>query len=380
MEIRGIWLTNTDSQVLTSKEKIAEAMEFLAETGFNVVFPVVWNQGYTLYPSQVMEQTFGYKIFPKFEGRDPLAEVCEAAKNVGLAVIPWFEYGFACSYRQKGGKILEAKPQWAALDKAGNLLSKNGFEWMNAFDIEVQHFLSSLILEVAKNYPVDGIQGDDRMPALPSEGGYDEKTVQAYRQVYDCDPPENPYDRRWIKWRAEILTNFLSRLYQNIKQLNPNLFISLSPNIYKWCLDEYLQDSKTWLNRNLVDIIHPQVYRRDLPTYKRTIGYIANFEYKSKHIPRLFPGMLIKVGNYRIPEDDLLEAISYNRKCGINGEVLFFYEGLREDNDALANALRSGPYAQASPLPSVNNLQQIFNQKRSRSIFDKTLNRIKDWI
>lgn len=380
MEIRGVWLTNTDSKVLTSQTRIAEAMEFLAETGFNVVFPVVWNQGYTFYPSQVMQETFGYQIFPPFQGRDPLAELCEAAKQVGLAVIPWFEYGFAASYRQQGGKILQAKPQWAARDRTGNLLTKNGFEWMNAFDIEVQHFLSSLVLEVATQYPIDGIQGDDRMPALPSEGGYDEKTSQAYRQVFDREPPENPNDDRWIRWRADLLTNFLSRLYQNIKQVNPNLFVSLSPNIYKWCLDEYLQDSKTWLNRNLVDIIHPQVYRRDLGSYKRTISYMVNLEYKSHQIPRLSPGVLIKVGNYRIPEDDLLAAIEHHRNCGISGEVLFFYEGLREDNDALAKALHSGPYSAAAKFPSMKDLHGLVEEKRSQSWFDRTINKFKKLI
>lgn len=380
MEIRGIWLTNTDSQVLTSKDKITEAMEFLAETGFNVVFPVVWNQGYTLYPSQIMQEAFGYKILPKFQDRDPLGELCEAAKKVGLAVIPWFEYGFACSYRQKGGKILQAKPHWAARDRDGNLLSKNGFEWMNAFDIEVQHFLSSLVLEVAKNYPIDGIQGDDRMPALPSAGGYDQNTIQAYRQVFDCDPPDNPYDARWIQWRADILTNFLSRLYQNLKQVNPNLIVSLSPNIYKWCLDEYLQDSKTWLNRNLVDLIHPQVYRRDLASYKRTISYITKLEYKSAHLPRLSPGILIKIGNYRISESDLIEAIAFNRYCGVSGEVLFFYEGLRENNNALAKALGSGPYLHPAQFPSINDLEKLVQQKQSQSIFSKVINHMKDLI
>ena len=208
----------------------------------------------------------------------------------------------------------------------------------------------------------------------------DEKTIQAYRQVFDCNPPENPYDYRWIHWRADLLTNFLSRLYQNIKEINPNLLVSLSPNIYKWCLDEYLQDSQAWLNRNLVDIIHPQVYRRDLFSYKRTISYVANLEYKSHHIPRLAPGILIKVGNYRIPEDDLLEIISYNRQCGISGEVLFFYEGLREDNDALAKALRSGPYTQAATFPSVEDLQKLVEQKRSKSLLGRAINKLKELI
>ncbi|MFB8790419.1 MAG: S-layer homology domain-containing protein [Potamolinea sp.] len=57
-ETRGVWLTTTDSKVFNSKQNIAEAMNFLAETGFNLVFPVVWNNSATLYPSRVMRENF----------------------------------------------------------------------------------------------------------------------------------------------------------------------------------------------------------------------------------------------------------------------------------------------------------------------------------
>ena len=177
MELRGIWLTNVDSKILHSRDKIAEAMNFLVETGFNVVFPVVWNKAFTLYPSQLMGTTFGLEIDPLYKGRDPLAEVITEAQKVGIKVIPWFEYGFVSSYKQNGGWLLSQKPEWIARDCKGNLLVKNGFEWMNALDEEVQNFLIDLVLEVVINYDIDGIQGDDRMPAFPSEGGYDGKTL-----------------------------------------------------------------------------------------------------------------------------------------------------------------------------------------------------------
>jgi uncharacterized lipoprotein YddW (UPF0748 family) len=109
METRGVWLTNTDSKVLTSRQRIAEAMDFLADTGFNVVFPVVWNKARTLYPSQVMRETFGVEIDPLYAGRDPLAELIEEARRHRLAVIPWFEYGFASSYNLNGGHMLAKK-------------------------------------------------------------------------------------------------------------------------------------------------------------------------------------------------------------------------------------------------------------------------------
>ncbi len=144
-EIRGVWLTTTASNVFDSRENIVEAMDFLAETGFNVVFPVVWNKAVTQFPSQVMLQNFGVEINPQYQGRDVLAEVITSAHRVGLKVIPWFEYGFASSYNCNGGVLLAKKPHWAARDSKGNLLNKNGFEWLNALDCEVRDFLLSLI-------------------------------------------------------------------------------------------------------------------------------------------------------------------------------------------------------------------------------------------
>ncbi len=344
IKIRGVWLTTTDSKVLLSRQRIASAMDFLAETGFNVVFPVVWNKATTLYPSQVMRQTFGIEINPTYIGRDPLAEVVTEARRVGLQIVPWFEYGFASSYNLNGGPLLAKKPEWAARDYQGNLLKKNGFEWLNALDLEVQGFLLNLILEVVKNYDIDGIQGDDRLPALPSEGGYDLGTVERYRASFNRNPPKNPKDRQWLQWRADILTNFLARLNREVKAVNPNLLVSMAPNIYDWAFKEYLQDSPAWLEQGLVDIIHPLIYRRDFKSYKVMLDQLLTQQFTNVTLPKLAPGILMKVGSYRMTPEYLLQVIEYNRTCGISGEVFFFYEGLREDNNALAQALRRGPY------------------------------------
>lgn len=368
MTIRGVWITNTDSKVLHSRQNIAEAMNFLAATGFNVVFPDVWNKGFTLYPSQMMRSHFGVEIAPQFAGRDPLAEIVTAAQRVGIKVIPWFEYGFASSYNLNGGMILAQKPEWAARDINGNLLKKNGFEWMNALDPQVQEFMLNLVLEVIRNYDVDGIQGDDRLPALPCEGGYDAYTVAHYRSIFNCHPPQNPKERQWLQWRANILTDFLARLYQQVKAVNPRLIVSMSPNIYDWGLQEYLQDSPTWLQRGLVDIMHPQIYRRDFASYKQIIDRIVTQQMNQEQLAKLSPGILIKLGSYRISADDLRQAIAYNRSCGIQGEVLFFYEGLRENDDALAKVLRSLPYNNytGQPASTTNTIQNLlrFFQKR----------------
>ncbi|MBD2773279.1 family 10 glycosylhydrolase [Iningainema tapete] len=367
-ETRGVWLTTTDSQVLLSQENIAQAMNFLAETGFNVVFPVVWTKGATLYPSQVMQQTFGIEIDPQYTRRDPIAEVVEAARRVGLKVIPWFEYGFASSYNSNGGILLAKKPEWAALDSQGNLLKKNGFEWLNALDREVQDFMLNLVLEVVKNYDVDGIQGDDRLPALPSEGGYDQNTIELYRQQFEQNPPQNPKDTQWLQWRADILTEFWARLYHEVKAVNSHLLVSIAPNIHDWAFKEYLQDSPTWLERKVVDMIHPQIYRRNFSDYKNIVDRLVNEQFTDVTLPKLAPGILMKVGSYRISPDYLVQIIEYNRACGINGEVFFFYEGLREDNYTLAQVLRTGPYAQSAVFPSLSALNQPSTAARKSKV------------
>ncbi|MEH2462389.1 glycoside hydrolase family 10 protein [Nostoc sp.] len=370
IETRGIWLTTTDSKVLRSKQRIAEAMDLLAETGFNVVFPVVWNKAVTLYPSQTMQQTFGVEIDPMSVGRDPLEEVVVEARRVGLKVIPWFEYGFASSYNLNGGTLLQTKPEWAARDYNGNLLKKNGFEWLNALDPQVQEFLLNLVLEVVKNYDVDGVQGDDRFPALPCEGGYDVGTLTRYRQEFDRNPPQNPKDRQWLQWRANILTEFLARLYREVKAVNPNLLVAIAPNIYDWAFQEYLQDSPTWLKRGIVDMIQPQIYRRDFRSYQAIADKLVNQQFTDATLPKLAPGILMKLGSYCISSEYLVQAIEYNRQLGIQGEVFFFYEGLRENNNTLAKVLRNGPYAKSASFPTLSDLSAAdVSNKRTSSIW-----------
>lgn len=345
--IRGVWIPSTDCKVLTSKQRIAEAMDFLADTGFNTVFPVVWNRGFTAYPSQIMLENFGVEIDSRYQGRDPLAELIVEANRVGLKVIPWFEYGFVSSYNLNGGHLLAKKPEWAARDRTGNLLKKNNFEWMNSLDSQVQDFLLGLMLEVAKNYPVNGVQGDDRI-ALPCEGGYDAKTVESYRQQCGREPPANPREQHWLHWRADIITEFVARLYRELKAINPDLLLSMSPSPYQWGLVEYLQDSQAWVDRKLVDTIHPQFYRRDFNSYKQLVDRLVGEQFSSEQLQAVSPGILLanRGSSYAMTPELLLQVIAYNRSRGIQGEVLFFYEGLRDNDNALAEVLKHGPYGQ----------------------------------
>ena len=364
-ELRGVWITNVDSQILFEKENIAAGMDYLAERGFNVIYPVVWNKGYTLHPSDVAEEAFGIRQDPIFaaENRDPLAEIIVEAHRVGIEVIPWFEYGFASIFgNPSGGHIIEANPHWASRDANGDIANKNGFYWMNALHPEVQQFMLDMIREVAENYDIDGVQGDDRLPAMASEAGYSDFTKQLYRDEHDGnDPPAQFNQSDFLLWKADKLTTFAGELYRMVKNTDDRLIVSMSPSIYSFSLTEYLQDWPTWLDSSYVDIIHPQAYRYSVNDYRQVIrnmlgqqpfssqGYIQRF-----YRPQIFPGVLIKAGSRFNGPDYVMDAIEFNRSYDLKGEVFFFYEGLDEKNDFLGDSLRANKY-QMPALPPHRN-------------------------
>jgi len=354
VELRGVWLTNVDSDVLDSRDQIAEAMQFLADHHFNVVFPVVWNDASTMYPSAVMEQMFDLPIDDDYEDRDPLAEVIEEAHNRNIAVIAWFEYGFSASHKKDGGMILDEKPHWAARDNNGKLLTKNGFEWMNGYHPEVQQFLIDLITEVVKKYQIDGVQGDDRLPAQPIEGGYSAFTKALYRAEHSgVFPPDDFRNPAWQRWRADKLNAFARNMYQRVKALNPEVLICWAPSVYPWSYDEYLQDWPAWLREGYADLVIPQCYRYRQREYQEAIDELNpnDLQIRQTFMRLIYPGVLMNVGDYRIGWSFLENCLRYNRANHFSGEVFFFYEGLRKNNNELARKLLETVYREKALIP-----------------------------
>jgi uncharacterized lipoprotein YddW (UPF0748 family) len=372
-ELRGVWITSEDADVLRSRTSIAEALEFLARHNVNAVFPSVWYRGVTLHPSRVLEGSFGIAQDPAHKGRDPLAEILSEAHVRGIEVIPWFEQGFAASSSGQPTNLLVRKPEWAARGRDGEILERNGFTWMNALDPEVQAFVRALVLEVARNYDIDGVHGDERLPALPITGGYDTITTEMWRKDKRLAPPPSG-DERWTAWRAGKLTDFLARLSRDVHDVDQHILISVSPAPYRWGLDEYLQDSKTWLERGLVDMFHPQCFRREFVNYRR----IADEQYalmpKTSRMVYA-PAILIQSGAWRIDASELLSMIEHNRNRRYGGEILSNLSGLLANDGALAGALSSGPYAEPARVPHRSTVWR----PKAREVAPRVPNDAADW-
>ena len=327
--MRGVWITTTASSAMDNNDNIQATIAACKRANINHLFVVVYNNARTIYPSDVMQRLTGIRQMEKFVGRDPLKEIITAGKAAGLKVHAWFEYGFSSSYSAQGGSIVKAKPNWAALDQNRSLVVKNGFDWLNAFDPEVQQFMIDLFKEVATQYDVDGVQGDDRLPAVPSSSGYDDYTVSEYKKEHNnAFPTTNINDPAWVKWRANRLNAFMKRLHTEMKSIRPNLQVTMSPSPYPFSLNEYLQDWPTWVDSGWVDAVIPQCYRYDIGAYVATLQQ-QKLYFRSSTIP-LYPGVLVKSGNYVATAGFLTQMIQANRNAGFKGEVFFFYEGLKD--------------------------------------------------
>lgn len=327
-ELRGVWLTNVDSEVLFSSQNLREGFERLHRLNFNTVYPVVWNWGYTLYPSQVAESVIGRAVDPEpgLQGRDMLAEAVEYGQELGLRVIPWFEFGFqAPSYSE----LARRNPDWLTQRADGTQTIMEGDHervWLNPFHPEVQEFLLNLVLEVVENYDVDGIQFDDHL-GLPVEFGYDAYTVELYRREHDGeDPPEDFNDPDWVRWRADKITEFVGRMFEAVKAVKPEVVISVSPNPQHFAYARYLQDWQRWQELGYIEELVLQVYRSDIEVF---IGELNRPEVEAarRHIP---VGIAVLAGLRNRPTEMPLieEKVRAIRNQGFAGMSFFFYQSL----------------------------------------------------
>ena len=326
-ELRGVWLTNVDSDVLFDRHRLTKALQRLRELNFNTVYPTVWNWGYTLYPSPVAKRVIGRSLDPMtgLQGRDILKEIVKQGHQKGIGVIPWFEFGFMAP---ADSELATRHPEWLTSRRDGSQIWKEGPHnrvWLNPFHPEVQQFIQDLIVEIVSKYDVDGIQFDDHF-GFPSEFGYDAFTVQLYQKEHAGYPPANPQDPSWVRWRTNKITGFMTQLFTAVKDLKPKCLISLAPNPQSFSYSYSLADWESWEREGLIEDLTVQVYRNDLNSF---IAELEKPEVQTAmhHIP-VSIGILTGVKDHSVPLGQIQQQVEAVRNRGFAGVSFFYYETL----------------------------------------------------
>ncbi len=349
-EIRGVWLTNIDSDVLMDKKRQHEAVKELDRYNFNTLYPVVWNWGYTLYPSKIMQREIGEKVDPRAEAiglrdRDMLKEMITDAHQRGMSVTPWFEFGFMAP---KNSEIAQKHKDWWAQKRDGSVDGeKSSLDrvqipvWFNPFKPEVQKFILDLVMEIVTTYDVDGIQFDDHF-GLPVEYGYDDYTVKLYQKEHDGKaPPADINDPEWVRWRSDKLQDFLKTVFKTIKA-QKKVTLSFSPLDHPYAYENLLVDWDKWVKAGLIEELVVQIYFQGQKFVDR-IDPATKPELKQArdHIPTAI-GILSGLSSTPRPMTELNRQVRSVRDRGYAGVSFFFYETLWNNSPEPQTSRKAG--------------------------------------
>lgn len=354
-EVRGVWVPDPQyTDVLKSYKNVVNFVSLLDRLNFNSVFVVSYALNKTLYPSKVLLKNTDYKsvdstsllspfmrsynIPLKSPTGDPVRDLIDEAHKRNIKIFFWFEFGFMADIKMatpENNPILAKNPSWVGIGNDGKPANYNKQDYyFNAFDPKVQQFLTDLVLEGIKKYPdVDGVQGDDRLPASCINSGYDTKTVTLYKKSHGgTAPPTDFKDPDWMRWRLDILNKFGAKLYRKVRSKSPSAMVSFAPNPYPWCRDNLLQEWPQWVKSGNCDLLAVQCYRRDSVTYANTVKTAQTNILLPEGKKMLFvPGVLLMVSGKISDAGELRKQLLTNRALQTNGEIMFYNEGLRDE-------------------------------------------------
>ncbi len=350
--IRGVWVPAPRfTDVLHSYKNVQDFVESLDDLNFNAIFLVSYAENQTIYPSKVLQQYAGfnnpeatnllnpylsnYSTLVKSPTGDPIKDLIELAHKRNIKVFFWYEYGFMGDTKPitSDNPLLANNPDWLGIANDGSPAAYNNKDfYFNAYDPKVQDYMIKLIEEGIKLYPdVDGIQGDDRLPAMPKNSGYDDYTVAKYKVEHNGEEPPNDFnDESWVSWRINILNDFGKRFYQAAHTAKNDIIVSFAPNPYPWCKENLMQDWPTWVANGTCDLLAVQCYRYNAEAYESTVSEALKHVKRSNPKQLFAPGIILMEGDEIKMKPELLkEQMAINRKLGINSEIFFYNEALK---------------------------------------------------
>lgn len=326
-EIKGVWITLDDSNVLKSEDGIRKALERLKLYGFNTIYPCVWHSGYTLYHSTVAETFMGSAVKPEFAGRNLMKELVKASKDFGFRLLPWFEFGLMVAPNSPIDS-LETKD----LSKYKDLITRtetgdkirikendlgklvpDDFVWMNPCHPEVRNFMIQLMAEMAEKYEVDGIQLDDHF-GWPKELGYDQLAQDTYRKEKDGKDRET--------WASGKVTELIRQIFAVVKAKRSSCLISISPQPWQFSKDNFRLDWKTWEREGQAEELVLQNY---VPANFTTELTKQEVKDSRTHIPTVI-GIMAGQKDSPVSLSQMKLQLNETRAEGFAGVSFFFYE------------------------------------------------------
>lgn len=109
-----------------------------------------------------------------------------------------------------------------------------------------------------------------------------------------------------MHWRLDILNLFSKRLYERVREKNPDVMISFAPNPYPWCEENLMQEWSQWRKKRICDLLAVQCYRYDADANRATVKEVLKHISASNSEQLFAPGMILMEGSNSKMSSELL--------------------------------------------------------------------------
>lgn len=307
-----------NARIAMQKQALTDALDEMVKVGINTVFFQVKPDGTALWHSAILPWSDVLTgVIGKDPGYDPLALMLSEAHKRGIKVHAWLN-----PYRVS----LNDRPATAALlRRTLNTTPAHVYalhpEWIRTASDrfvldpglpEVRDWITNVVTEVVKSYPVDGIQFDDYFYYETARSPLqDQATWHQYGTGFA--------DK--ASWRRNNTLLMIKQVSAAVRALKPNVELGISPagvwrnkgndplgsdTLGAAAYDTAYADTRQWVKLGLLDYIAPQLYwpvGRKVARYDVLTRWWADVV-RDTHT-RLYIGLaLYKVGTFSAIEPD----------------------------------------------------------------------------
>ena len=201
-----------------------------------------------------------WRIFRE-QGLDPFRIARDYAREIGMEFhagyrVAGFKFPSDHDHFDHGDSFYDRHPELRGTARSGEATPRLSHAYA-----ETRRFAVDLLREVASTYDVDGVSlAYNRRPPLVE---YEPPVVGGFRAELGLDPFDlDPADRRWLAYRAGVLTGFMQEVREAMDSLareQGRRRISVSA-IVMASEEENLQmgmDLPAWIEQGLIDTIIP---------------------------------------------------------------------------------------------------------------------------
>lgn len=224
--VGAIWVSTAGSHYRNTPRIDLFIEDVVAKPFGEAIIQIVDNQS-AFYNSVLLPRAAGIP-----ETFDPLSAMLKGMHGDPRTVklIAWINPYLAGNINRGEPKpvkhVTVEHPDWLSRRAGGLDADDAGNQYLEPALPEVQQYLESMVREIVRNYPVDGIYFDLMGDPGP-DWGFHPAVLEAWRQSGGRGAQDKPEvgDPSWVSFRAEVITQALAGLVKAAKEVRPGIVV-----------------------------------------------------------------------------------------------------------------------------------------------------------